>query len=89
MKLSTIIWTVVCVVMLGAIVSVVWYDETVATPAKAAAFEALPTNEKYGLIPVCLNGVEYWMNTGFDSRSWMVAPKYSPGNTAPDTCDAL
>ena len=86
MKLSTIIWTVVWVTIIGAIIGVIWYDETVAQPAKAAARAALSIEERYGLESVCLNGVEYWMNTGTDSRSWMLTPKYSPGSATPNTC---
>jgi hypothetical protein len=87
MKRSTIILTVAWVALIVAFAGLIWHDETVVKPTKAAAFEALSATEKRGLIPVCLDGVEYWMNPGAHSRSWMLSPKYSPGNAVPDTCD--
>jgi hypothetical protein len=89
MKHSCIFWTLFWVVLIGGFAYAIWYDETVIQPVKQAEREAMPATERYLLTPVCLNGVEYWMNPSAHSRSWMLTPKYSPGNTAPDICDAL
>ena len=37
---------------------------------------------------VCLNGVQYWSDNDRDMRSESLAPKFSPGNSTPDTCEA-
>ena len=41
-----------------------------------------------GVKIVCLNGVEYWKDDDRDMRSESLAPKYSPGKTTPDECEA-
>lgn len=35
---------------------------------------------------VCLNGVQYWSDNDRDQRTESIAPKFSPGNSTPDTC---
>lgn len=87
LKRKTVIMTACWVILIGCFVVAIWYDETVVQPKHAAARETLSIAERYGLTPVCINGVEYWMNPGAHSRSWMLSPKFSPYNSAPDTCE--
>ncbi len=74
-------------VLLGSVLAgLQWYEINVAAPEREAAVK-LSNEQELGLEPVCLNGVTYWIDRPFRNTGGMMAPKYSPGNAAPDTCE--
>ncbi len=79
---SYIMVSVFAVVMLAFFVGVsTLYPQ--AEPTKAE----IDARHRDSFTVICLNAVEYWVTPLHYTHGGMMAPKYSPGNAAPDTCE--